>query len=92
MSKFSVGQRVYLFNSLSMEIEDDLVYGLLYVPIAVEGVVQDSGKDIGERLASGEMTVHEQYQLAGHQGVLEASSLFASEEDCRKFYREFFSE
>ena len=90
MTKFSCGQRVYLFNSLSMRIEEDDVYGVLFVPVAVEGVQQDSGKSISEKIEAGQMVVKEQYQLCGHQGIVDADVLFASEAECRKFYAEFF--
>ena len=91
MSKFKCGQHVWLFNSLSMRIEEDDVYGALYVPVPVEGVQQDSGKSIAEKLEAGQMKVQEQYQLCAHQGIIDAEVLFASEDDCRKFYAEFFS-
>lgn len=89
--KLTVGQHVYLFNSLSMRIEEDDVYGALFVPIPVEGIQQDSGKSIKEKIAAGQMKVQEQYQLCGHQGIVDAEVLFASEEECRKFYADFFS-
>lgn len=89
--KLKVGQHVYLFNSLSMRIEEDDVYGALFVPIPVEGVQQDSGKSIKEKIAAGQMKVQEQYQLCAHQGIVDAEVLFASEEECRKFYADFFS-
>lgn len=91
MSKFNVGQRVWLFNSMSMALEPDEVYGVLYVPVPVEGVAQDSQKSVAERLEAGQMEVHEQCQLCAHQGIVEAKVLFASEGECRKFYREFFA-
>lgn len=90
MSKFSVGQHVFLFNSLSVKIEEDDVYGALFVPVAVEGVKQDSSKSLAEKLKAGQMKVQEQYQLVGHQGIVDAEVLFASEDECRKFYAEFF--
>lgn len=90
MSKFSCGQRVFLFNSLSCRIEEDDVYGALYVPVPVEGVAQDGGKSIKEKIEAGQMEVKEQYQLCGHQGIVDADVLFASEDECRKFYAEFF--
>ena len=90
MSKFSCGQRVYLFNSLSCRIEEDDVYGALFVPVPVEGVQQDSGKSIKEKIDAGQMVMKEQYQLCGHQGIVDADVLFASEAECRKFYAEFF--
>lgn len=86
MSKFSCGERVFLFNSLSMEIESDEVYGVLYVPQPVEGVVQESGKSIAERLEDGQMHVQEQYQLCAHQGIVDAECLFASEKECAEYY------
>ena len=67
------------------------MYGALYVPVPVEGVQQDSGKSIAEKLEAGQMKVQEQYQLCAHQGIIDAEVLFASEDDCRKFYAEFFS-
>lgn len=88
--KFKPGQRVYLFNSLSMRIEEDDIYGCLYVPVPVEGVTQDSGKGIREKLEAGQMVVAEQYQLCVHQGIIDADVLFASEEECRESYRRFF--
>ena len=66
------------------------MYGCLFVPVPVEGVAQDSGKSIKEKIDSGQMEVREQYQLCGHQGIVDAEVLFASEEECRKFYAEFF--
>lgn len=92
MSKFKVGQRVWLFNSMSMAIEPDEVYGVLYVPVAVEGVAQESQKSIAERLEAGQMEVKEQCQLSMHQGIVDAAVLFASEWECRDFYRKFFSD
>ena len=92
MTKFKCGQHVWLFNSLSMRIEEDDVYGALFVPVAVEGVQQDSGKSIQEKLDAGQMEVKEQYQLCGHQGIVDAEVLFASEEECREAYRAFFAE
>lgn len=90
--KFNPGDHVFLFNSLSMRIEEDDVYGALFVPVPVEGVVQDSGASIAEKVAKGQMKVQEQYQLCGHQGIVDADVLFGSEEECRKRYREFFAE
>ena len=89
--KFEPGDHVFLFNSLSMRIEDDDVYGALFVPVPVEGVQQDSSKSIKEKIAAGQMKVQEQYQLCAHQGIVDAEVLFASEDECRKFYAEFFS-
>ena len=68
------------------------MYGALFVPVAVEGVQQDSGKSIQEKLDAGQMEVKEQYQLCGHQGIVDAEVLFASEEECREAYRAFFAE
>ena len=92
MSKFKCGDHVFLFNSLSMRIEEDDVYGALFVPVPVEGVAQDSAKSIKEKIEAGQMVVKEQYQLCGHQGIVDADVLFASEEECREAYRKFFSE
>ena len=88
--KLAVGQKCYLFNSLSVKIEEDDVYGALFVPVAVEGVKQDSSKSIAEKLKAGQMKVQEQYQLCAHQGIVDAEVLFASEDECRAFYKEFF--
>ena len=90
MSKFACGQRVYLFNSLAMRIESDDVYAVLNVPVAVEGKEQ-SQKSVAEKIAAGEMEVHEQYQLCSHQGIVEAGCLFGSEDECREFYRKYFA-
>ena len=90
MNKFKCGQRVYLFNSLSCSIEEDDVYGALYVPVPVEGKVQDSGKSIAEKLDAGQMEVKEQYQLCGHQGIVDADVLFASREECVAYYKKYF--
>ncbi len=88
--KFEPGDHVFLFNSLSMRIEEDDVYGVLFVPVAIEGVQQDSGKSIKEKIKAGQMKVQEQYQLCGHQGIVDAEVLFASREDCVAWYKEFF--
>lgn len=89
MSKFSVGQRVYLFNSLAMRIESDDVYGCLFMPVPVEGREGGDGKSLKEKIESGQMEVKEQYQLCSYR-IVDAEVLFASREECRKFYAEFF--
>lgn len=91
MSKFNVGQRVYLFNSLSLKIESDFVYAVLYAPVPVEEKEQHQMWDLKKRIDEGELEVHEQYQLSRHQGVLDVDCLFASEEECVNFYAVFFS-
>ena len=90
--KFKPGDHVFLFNSLSMRVEEDDVYGVLFVPVPVEGVKQDSQKSVGEKIAAGQMKVQEQYQLVGHQGIVDAEVLFGSEAECRETYRKFFAE
>ena len=91
-SKFAPGDRVYLFNSLSCKVESDDVYGCLFVPVAVEGKASEGGgKSLKEKLEGGYMEVKEQYQLVGHQGIVDADVLFASEEECRAWYRAFFA-
>lgn len=91
MSKFKVGQRVYLFNSLGLRVESDEVYAVLYMPVPADGERIDPDRGIAELVESGAMVVKEQYQLAKHQGVLDAEMLFASEEECREFFRSFFA-
>ena len=46
--------------------------------------------NIAEKIEAGQMKVQEQYQLVGHQGIVDAEVLFASEDECRAFYKEFF--
>lgn len=92
MSKYQVGQRVYLFNSLAMRIESDEVYAELRIPVLAEGKSADDAKGIGGMVKEGIMVVKEQYQLAKHQGVLDEDMLFASEEDCKAWFRKFFAE
>ena len=89
-TKFQCGDHVFLFNSLSMRIEEDDVYGALFIPVAIAGVQQDSSKSIAEKIEAGQMKVQEQYQLCGHQGIVDADVLFASREDCVAWYKEFF--
>ena len=91
MSKFDVGQKVFLFNSIALKVESDDVYAVLYVPVAVEGREQHGEWTLANRIICGEMEVREQYQLSAHQGVLDAECLFGSEEECRAWFREFFS-
>ena len=91
MSKFNVCQRVFLFNSLSLGIESDFVYAVLFAPVAVDGKEQHQSDELSKRIAAGELEVREQYQLARHQGVLDGDCLFASEEECKAFYRDFFA-
>lgn len=90
MSKFKCGQHVWLFNSLSMCIEEDDVYGALYMPVPVDGVQQDSDKSVAEKLDAGQTKVQERYQLCAHQGIIDAEVLFASREECVAWYKEFF--
>lgn len=92
MSKFQVGQEVVLFNSVSCRFEKDTVYGILFVPVPVEGVQQSSDKGVAEKIAAGQMKVAEQYQLVGHQGILDAGVLFASESECREWYLKLLGE
>ena len=90
MSKFSCGQTAFLFNRISMRIEEDTVYCVLYEPVPVEGGEPVGPSSIKERIESGQLVVKERYQLCGHQGILDADILFASPEECKEFYREFF--
>lgn len=90
-SKFNVGQEVFLFNSISLKVERDEVYGILYVPEEVEGVEQHPDKSFAERIANGEQHVVEKVQTLQHQ-MVDAGVLFASEEECVKFYRDFFAQ
>ena len=89
MSKLDVGQTVYLFNSISLKIEEDQVYGILYVPEPVEGREQHPDKSFAERIESGEQQVVEKVQTLQHQ-IVDAAVLFESEEECVAFYRDFF--
>ena len=91
MSKFSIGDRVFIFNSISCEIESDVVYAILYAPIANAGVEQDQTKSIKQRIEDGEMSVHEQCQTLQHQ-ILDADILFASESDAKEFYRKLLAD
>ena len=91
MMKFKPGDHVFLFNSLSWTVEEDDIYGALFVPVPVEGVTQDSGARIAEKIEKGQMKVQEQYQLCSHQGIVDADVLFASEAECREAYRKFFA-
>lgn len=84
MSKFNVGQPVYLFNSMSGKIEKDVVYGILYVPRKGDAPIS------AEDLSKGDYEVCEQYQTLQHQ-ILDAGVLFDTEADCRAFYRNYFS-
>lgn len=86
MSKFKIGDDVYIFNSLSCEIEKDTVYAILYAPIADLKKEQHSDKSIKERIASGEMNVKEQCQTLQHQ-ILDADVLFESPEKAKEFYK-----
>lgn len=90
MMKFKPGDHVFLFNSLAWKVEEDDIYGALFVPVPVEGVTQDSGARIAEKIEKGQMRVQEQYQLCSHQGIVDADVLFASREDCVARYKEFF--
>ena len=90
MSKFSVGQEVFLFNGQSMEIEPDVVYGVLNVPIPVKGEEPVAGEsDFRKQLEAGKFEVREQYQLM-HHGIVDAEALFESEGALREAYRKFF--
>ena len=86
MSKFKVGQRVYLFNSLSLQIESDEIFAIIEQPEAVEGKEFDQNKDISSQLEAGVL------QLGHHHGVLEEGVMFASEEELKKYFRDFFAE
>ena len=92
MSKYDCGQAVFLFNSIACKIEEDNVYCVLYEPVPVDGGEPVGPSSIKERIESGQLAVKERYQLCGHQGILDADILFASPEECRAFYREFFAE
>lgn len=92
MSKYDCGQTVCLFNSISCRIEEDTVYCVLYEPVPVDGGEPVGPSSIKERVESGQLVVKERYQLCRHQGILDADILFASPEECKAFYREFFAE
>ncbi len=89
--KFKPGDHVFLFNSLAWKVEEDDIYGALFVPVPVEGAAS-GGASIKEKIEKGQMKVQEQYQLCSHQGIVDADVLFASEAECREAYRKFFAE
>lgn len=91
MSKFQVGDKVVLFNSISCEFEQDEVFGVLYVPVPKEGVEQHHDKGVAWQLLAGEVEVREQCQTLQHQ-IVDAEVLFESEDECKAFYRKFFVE
>lgn len=90
MSKFNCGDRVFLFNGLACEIESDVVFAVLYAPVLKDGAEPASGDGLKAKIESGDMVVKEQYQTCTH-GVVDASVLFASEEECKEFYLNYFS-
>lgn len=87
-SKFSVGQEVVLFDSLACEFKKDVVFAVYYAPVPVEGVEPHLERGVKERLDAGEVEVREQYQLV-RGGIVPSDRVFASEDECRAFYREF---
>lgn len=89
-NKFSVGDHVVLFNSVSGEIEHDSVFGVLFVPVSVKGKNRDESKTIAEQIEAGLLEVKEQYQTLQH-GIVNAELLFADEERCKEFYRGLFA-
>ena len=89
MSKFQVGDKVVLFNSISCQFEQDEVFGVLFVPVAKEGVEQHRGNGVAWQLLNGEVEVREQCQTLQHQ-IVDAEVLFESEDECKKFYKKFF--
>ena len=82
---------MYLFNSLSMRLDSDEVFAVVIQPEAREGKEFDQKKSISEQVEAGALEVVSKYQLAHRQGILDEGSLFASEEECKKFFLEFFS-
>lgn len=92
MSKFKVGQRVYFFNSIALELESDEVYAVVIQPEAKAGKEFDQGKSIAEQLDGGILDVVSKYQLSHHQGILDEGALFSSESECRSWFRAFFAE
>ena len=89
-NKFNVGDHVVLFNSASGEVEHDSVYGVLFVPKAVDGKQPDDSKTIAEQIEAGVMEVCEEYHTLQHQ-IMPAGLLFGSEEECRAYYRKLFA-
>lgn len=89
-TKFSVGQDVVLFNGLTMCFDHDEVYAIVLQPQQVEGKDVDVQKKVSESLKEGTVEVKAFYQLQKHQGLLDESILFESEEACKEYYREFF--
>lgn len=85
MSKFNVGDKVVLFNSLSCEFEKDEVFCVLFVPVPVPGRGEPKSNSIAEQLANGEVEIKEQYQTLQHK-IVDADILFANEDDARDYY------
>jgi len=88
--RHEIGKEVVLFNSMSLQFEKDVVYGVLYIPVPKEGAEQSAGAEFADRFARGEMVVKEQCQTLQHQ-IVDADLLFDSEEECRVFYKEVLS-
>lgn len=86
--KFNVGQEVVLFNSVSGEIEKDYVFAVLFAP---KGEQAESGSDLAKKIEEGKTVVTEEYQTLQH-GIVGGAQLFASEAECKEYYRAFFAE
>ncbi len=79
-----------MFNGVAMQMEHDEIFAIMVAPMPVQGKEVDPRKPISESLKAGDLVVGVQYQLQHHQGLLEEKILFASEEECKAFFREFF--
>jgi hypothetical protein len=89
-TKYNVGQEVFLFNAVSQKIEKDEVFAVLVSPEPVEGKEMDATLPVSKHLADGNAVVGYRYQLQHHQGLLDEKILFASEDELKVFFREFF--
>lgn len=78
--KFDICGEAYYFNTASCQIEKGEIKGIQIVPTAI------SKDEEGKNRLDGFVVL---YSLV-EGPVLAASELFASEEECREWYKEYF--
>lgn len=80
--KFNICDEVYFFNTASRSVEKVEISGIRVIPTGIS-----KGEDGRNRLDSSEIL----YDTVNRGLVITQGEAFASEEECRKFYADFFA-
>lgn len=80
-----MGDRVVLFNSISLKFENDSAFGFVVAPEPVPGKEQHADKTVADAIKDGEKHLVISVQTLQH-GIVNQDVLFHTEKECKEYY------